>query len=119
MFHISPLAVADTWGLLDLDEERERLGSAVVDYAVGEIVENLRAREQFGSLTAEQHIFALIEAGRFPEYHYSNWSLFNAFVRLGATCIRASDLTVCASPTKPTQRIIACGFGLGEAGKIA
>lgn len=97
LFHISPLGVAETWGLLDLDEERERLGKAVVDYAVGEIVENLHARADLGTLTTRQDIFAIIDSGRFPEYHYSNIDIIRAYPRLlGRRKHRPIGVTTCA-----------------------
>jgi hypothetical protein len=97
LFHISPLGVADTWGLLDLEEERERLGAEVVDYAVAEMVTNLRARRQWGSLTDEQDVIGLIEAGRFPEYHYSNIDIIRAYPRLlGRRKHKPLGVTTCA-----------------------
>ena len=97
LFHISPLGMADTWGQLDLDEERERLGSTVVDYALAEMVENLRARQASGSLTSEQEVLDLIDAGRFPEYHYSNIDIIRAYPRLlGRRKHKPLGVTTCA-----------------------
>ena len=81
LFHVSPPDVEAMWGLLDLDEERERLGAEQVDYAMDVIRSCMEARRERGILTEKQNIFALMDAGRFPDYEYSTLDLIRAHRR--------------------------------------
>ena len=72
LFHLAPLDLENIWGLLDLDEERRRVGPETVDYAVNSILRNFERRVTQGILTDRQRVAPLVEQGKFPEYEYSN-----------------------------------------------
>jgi hypothetical protein len=97
LFHVSPLVMPDVWGLLDLQEEQDRIGAAVVDYAVSSIVRNLEYWRKLGVLRANQDIVPLIESGRFPEYEYSTIDVIRAHRRhLGQKKHKPLGVTCCA-----------------------
>ena len=154
LFHISPLGVADTWGQLDLDEKRARLGSTVVDYLTAgtrghlvqaqarqiadiddalAIVQRIEGADsavacthrialpnevlKFNTGDAQDRAFLLCTliglADALPAGLRADREILiapcEAFVRIGATCIRASDVKECQSPKDPAQRIAAVG----------
>ncbi|MGF1470546.1 MAG: hypothetical protein ACFB50_02245 [Rubrobacteraceae bacterium] len=69
--HVLPWDVSEEWGVLELAEERERLGAAVVDDAISKITAMFDIREQMDLLP--QHIDArpMIATGVFPAYFYA------------------------------------------------
>lgn len=81
LFHASPLEVEEIWGCLDLNEERARLGSGEVDYAVAVIRRGLEERRDMGILTGKQDILPLMDAGTFPDYEYSTIDVIRAHRR--------------------------------------
>ena len=81
LFHASPLEVEEIWGCLDLNEERARLGSSEVDYAVAVIRRGLEERRDMGILTGKQDILPLLDAGVFPDYEYSTIDVIRAHRR--------------------------------------
>ena len=82
LFHASPKEIGEIWGLLDLDEERKRLGVDTIDYSIDLIVTDLRGRQRRGQLTEKQNIFPLIDNGTFPEYDYSTIDSIKAYRRI-------------------------------------
>jgi len=82
LYHVSPKEMGDIWGLVSLADERRRLGQETVDYAVTDILANLRKRQELGSFRPDLDIFATVEDGRFPEYEYANIDVIRAYRRL-------------------------------------
>ncbi|MCP4624007.1 MAG: hypothetical protein GY850_10790 [bacterium] len=81
LFHLSPLDMTQLWGVLDLQQERDRLGADVVDYAVDSIVNNLQYCRKIGLLKDNENIMPLIDDGGFPEYEYSTIDIIRAHRR--------------------------------------
>ncbi len=78
--HLSPARVAEIYGEYDLDEERRRLGSAAVDYAIDRIGRTLRWRRERGTLP-DASVLSLedcVARGRFPAFHYANFDVVRA-----------------------------------------
>lgn len=68
--HLTPAQVIERDGLLDLDIERERLGSAVVDAALDRIRHTIAWRTSRGTLPEQDPLLAMIDRNHFPEYVY-------------------------------------------------
>ncbi|MEW6356543.1 MAG: hypothetical protein AB1696_09470 [Planctomycetota bacterium] len=77
-YHVSPVDVAAIWGLLDLEEERARLGADNVNYTMDIILKALEDRERRGVLTGKQDVASLAGMGKFPEYEYSTVDVLEA-----------------------------------------
>jgi hypothetical protein len=69
--HVTPTRIAEVNGVLDLDSEAERLGSAAVDYAVSKILSTLDWRVRRGTLVKDVFPVDLIGRRKFPAYIYS------------------------------------------------
>ena len=105
LYHVPPSEMGDIWGFVSLESERRRVGQDVVDYAVADILANLRKREELGSFTASLDIFPVVNDGRFPEYEYAAVDVILAYRRilkkkkhrpLGITCC-VDEATLIAS----------------------
>jgi hypothetical protein len=93
--HVTPARIAEVNGVLDLDREAERLGSAAVDYAVSKILSTLDWRVRRGTLAKDVFPVDLIGRRKFPAYIYSTideaWASRRLLQRrkhkpLGLTC---------------------------------
>ena len=74
----TPAEVLQSWGTLDLNEERTRLGVDNVDYAVNVIVSGFKKILALGGKTGIEDLLQLIAAGRFPDYHYAILEIIEA-----------------------------------------
>jgi len=95
-YHMDPLGFAGSEGLLDLDEERGRLSAASVDEALRIIRRGLEGLADAGRLKPGQDIFALIDAGRFPEYEYATLEVIEAHAQTLGWKHRPLGVTMCA-----------------------
>lgn len=94
--HASPERVAEVSGYLDLDAERARLGTEVVDRAVAEINLGWDIRRRLGLLGPDDELQEVMETGRFPAYTYANVDVINAARRIGGgPAQRPRGLTSC------------------------
>lgn len=94
--HALPEHVAQVSGLLDLDEERRRLGAGVVDRAIADINHGWDVRRGRGLLPEHDRLQEMIAAGTFPAYTYANVDVINAARRLaGGPAQRPRGLTSC------------------------
>lgn len=94
--HALPGDVALVSGLLDLDAERRRLGSAVVDHAIADINHGWEARRRRGLLPEHDRLQEVIASGAFPAYTYANVDVINAARRVaGGPAQRPRGLTSC------------------------
>jgi hypothetical protein len=93
--HLTPARIAEMNGVLDLDREAERLGSAAVDYALAKILSTLDWRMRRGTLAKDVFPLDLIDQRKFPAYIYSTideaWASRRLLQRrkhkpLGLTC---------------------------------
>lgn len=94
--HMQPEHMAEVGGYLDLDDERRRLGTAVVDEAISDIDAGWSARRERGLLAAGESLQQVIATGRFPAYSYANIDVINAARRApGGPGQRPRGLTSC------------------------
>ena len=94
--HALPDQVAAVSGLLDLDAERRRLGSAVVDAAIADIDHGWEVRRRRGLLSEHDHLQEVIADGAFPAYTYACVDVINAARRIvGGPAQRPRGLTSC------------------------
>jgi len=93
--HVTPARVAELNGVLDLDLEAERHGSAAVEYALSKILSTLDWRIRRGTLQKDVFPLDLINRRKFPAYIYSTideaWASRRLLQRrkhkpLGLTC---------------------------------
>lgn len=94
--HVTPERVAEVAGLLDLDEERRRLGQQVVDDAIAQVHFAWRERRARGLLPPGDTLEQVIAEGRFPAYTYGNIDVIHAARHeAGSAVRRPRDLTSC------------------------
>lgn len=94
--HALPDQVAHMAGYLDLDEERRRLGPAVVDQAIADINAGWDERRRRGLLPPDDVVQQVMASGRFPGYAYANVDVIHAARRLpGGPGQRPRGLTSC------------------------
>ncbi|MEA3276423.1 MAG: hypothetical protein U9Q81_14270 [Pseudomonadota bacterium] len=97
LFHAAPTDVLQIWGILDLQEERERLGAETVDYTVQLVVWDFERRKALGLLAENQDFLSVIASGRFPEYEYSTIDVIRAHRRhLNRKKHKPAGITSCA-----------------------
>ena len=79
--HLTCRRVGEVYGLLDLDEERQRLGTVAVDGLVGLFQDRQRS---FAALhdEAAKSILEDLSQSRFPAYYYTNFDVVRANRRL-------------------------------------
>lgn len=134
--HLSCRRVGDVYGLLDLDEERRRLG---VD-AINELVGLLQDRQRSFATLHDEAAKSLLEdlsQSRFPAYYYTNFDVVRANRRLVHHKSRSPmGLTSCLDevaifaalamtlPLEPVETVIALAnpthytaFGWGSSGE--
>lgn len=68
--HLTPDQVAERDGVIDLDTESARLGAAVVDSALENIIETLKWRARRGTIGNVDSFLALIADRKFPAFNY-------------------------------------------------
>lgn len=94
--HGLPETVGQLSGYLDLDAERRRLGSDVVDRAIADIDLGWEIRRRRGLLPPGDQLQDVMATGRFPAYTYANVDVINAARRLtGGPAQRPRGLTSC------------------------
>lgn len=94
--HVTPERVAEVAGLLDLDEERRRLGPQVVDAAIAQVHFAWAQRRDRGLLPPDDSLEQAIAQGSFPAYTYGNLDVIHAARHeKGSAARRPRDLTSC------------------------
>lgn len=94
--HVTPERVAEVAGLLDLHEERARLGAPVVDAAIEQVHFAWRERRARGLLPPDDSLERVITHGLFPAYTYGNVDVIHAARHeQGSAAQRPRDLTSC------------------------
>jgi hypothetical protein len=93
--HVTPVRVVEMNGVIDLNVEGERLGSAAVEYALSKVLSTLDWRVRRGTLQKDFFPLELISRRKFPAYVYSTideaWASRRLLQRrkhkpLGLTC---------------------------------
>ncbi len=94
--HATPTAMAETFGVLSLADERARLGDEVVDRTVAGILDVAAALRRQGVVDPDPAIEWHLQAGTFPGYAYVNADLIHATrVHLGRAVCRSGGITSC------------------------
>lgn len=134
--HLTCRRVGEVYGLLDLDEERQRLGADAVDELVGLFQDRQRSFAALHDEAAES-ILEDLSQSRFPAYYYTNFDVVRANRRLVHHKSRSPmGLTSCLDevaifaalamtlPKEPVETVIALAnpthytaFGWGSSGE--
>lgn len=94
--HLSPAQVAEIDGLLDLENEAQRLGKDVIDAAMANILATFTLRKELGTLHNIDQTLEYIEAGKFPAYQYLSIDALDHKLRAsGQKASRVIGMTSC------------------------
>lgn len=104
--HLFPMAVAKQVGVLEIEDERRRLGAENVDIVKDQLIQHLKHRRSDGLLTPMLDIFPLLEQDQMPIYTYSTVDGLRGMARLlGHKKHRPLGVTVCADEATLTASL--------------
>lgn len=104
--HDFPMGTAERVGILNLQDERDRLGAGAVDTIKAQLWRHVTWRRDKGQLTPALDIFPLLEQDQLPIYTYSTIDGLHAMSRLlKHKKHRPMGVTVCADEATLTTSL--------------
>lgn len=111
--HDFPMGTADRVGLLNLQDERDRLGAEPVDRIKAQLWRHVTRRRSDGLLTPALDIFPVLERDQLPLYIYNTIDGLHAMSRLmGHKKHRPMGVTVCADEATLTTSLATILHGI-------
>ncbi len=114
--HDFPMGTAERVGVMDLQDERDRLGAAAVTQIKHQLWRHVTRRRADGLLTPALDIFPVLERDQLPVYTYSTIDGLHAMSRvLGHKKHRPMGVTVCADEATLTTALACILHGISVA----